>query len=337
VKDALQGDSPMHFKLRYVIDGMRVDAVPDEGLNFPYGGERRVLVRILHAIDEHNPAVKILVCEGLSEQKVEDSTESAFQRFSAGVPLDTTQRSFFKDILSGLLDCMQKTVMTLRWRCSIVDGPTTTFRNGKEAYSFDGTVWQEEPKRVASLKMLFGHPYPTGISEKQCEEIVALVEQGASEPLEGQLVREAWNLREQYPKAALVIGVAGAEIGFRRLVDKIGSREGITKLVKKYWRHPDPIPTITGIQIKASDVLRDSLLVGIQARNDVVHKGAAAPGPDELRDILWNIGQLLWIWDFYSGHAWALEHLSPNSVSKTRELSTAAPRARSASVRPHSS
>jgi hypothetical protein len=303
----------MHFKLTYIMDGMRFE---DEALNFSYGGEHRVLVKLLHAVDENDPARQTLICEGLSERKVDDSVEDAFQRLSAGIPLVMAQRSFFAKVLSELLDYMQKTVLTLRWRCSIIDGPTTTFRNGKEAYSFDGTVWQEEPKRVASLRMLFGNPYPTGISEKQCEEIVALVEHGASEPLEGQLVREAWNLRGGFPKAALVIGVAGAEIGFRRLVGKIGGRKSIARLLKIYWPHPHPIPTIQGIQIKASAVLLDSFLIGIKARNEVVHNGAAAPGPDDLRDILSNIGQLLWIWDFYSGHVWALEHIVENSVSK---------------------
>jgi hypothetical protein len=47
----------------------------------------------------------------------------------------------------------------------------------------------------------------------------------------------------------------------------------------------------------------------------VVHNGADAPDQNELREILWNIGQLLWIWDFYSGHLWALEHISASSVS----------------------
>jgi hypothetical protein len=304
----------MHFKLTYVMDGMRLE---DEVLNFSYGGEHRVLVRVLHAVDENDPARKTLICEGLSERKVEASVEDAFQRLSAGVPLDTAQRSFFNKVLSELVDYMQKTVMTLRWRCSIVDGPNTTFRNGKEAYSFDGKVWQEEPRRAVSAKMLIGNPYPIGISEKQCEEVIALVEQGATEPLEGQLVREAWNLRGQYPKAALVIGVAGAEIGFRRLVGKkIRGITSIAELLKKYWPYPGPIPPIKGIQIKPSKVLRDSLLNGIRARNAVVHNGASAPDPDDLREILRNISQLLWIWDFYSGHVWALEHISQNSVSK---------------------
>jgi hypothetical protein len=66
----------------------------------------------------------------------------------------------------------------------------------------------------------------------------SLVEHGASEPLEGQLVREAWNLRGGFPKAALVIGVAGAEIGFRRLVGEIGGRKSINKTPENILASP---------------------------------------------------------------------------------------------------
>ncbi len=112
-----------------------------------------------------------------------------------------------------------------------------------------------------------------------------------------------------------MIGVAGAEIGLRRVIGKVGGHKSITALLKTYWPHPRPIPTIKGIQIKPSNVLLDSWLIGNRVRNEVVHNGADAPSPDELRNILWNISQLLWVWDFYAGHAWALEHLSANSVS----------------------
>src|ERR1700676_5565801 len=130
----------MHFKLTYVVDGLRID--PDEVLNFSYGGAHPVLVRIRLAVDENDSARKTLVCEGLGEWEVEDSVVDAFQRFSTGVPLDMTQRSFFNRVLAELYGYMQRTVVTLRWRRNITGGPTRPFRTGKEAYSFDGVVWR---------------------------------------------------------------------------------------------------------------------------------------------------------------------------------------------------
>jgi hypothetical protein len=120
-----------------------------------------------------------------------------------------------------------------------MDGPTRPFRNGTEAYSFDGTTWREEPRWARSFRFVFGYPVPKEkISEQLCEEIVDLAKKGAGEPLVRQLFRDAWNLREVYPKAALVIGVAAAEIGFRQLVGTVGGGKGIFRLLKKLVRPP---------------------------------------------------------------------------------------------------
>jgi hypothetical protein len=155
----------MHFRLRYVMDGIKLELGKDETLKFPFGGKHPVVVTILRLAEESNHEKATLICECACEQEVEQCTHEDFQRFRAGGPLEVASRALFNQILWHLYGYMQKTVMTLRWRCSIVDGPTNTFRNGKEAYSFDGTVWQEEPKRVASIKIFFGNPYPAGISE----------------------------------------------------------------------------------------------------------------------------------------------------------------------------
>jgi hypothetical protein len=112
-----------------------------------------------------------------------------------------------------------------------------------------------------------------------------------------------------------VIGVAGAEIGFRRLVGPIKGTQGILKLLAKYWPGHSFGHKINGREIIPAPSILAVLKIGIHKRDAVVHEGASPPDQDQLRDILWNISQLLWIWDFYAGHAWALEHLSANSVS----------------------
>ena len=104
-------------------------------------------------------------------------------------------------------------------------------------------------------------------------------------------------MRGQYPKASLVIGVAAAETGFRSLIGPIGGRKGISTLLAKYWPGPPSKYTIQGREIKSSASILKVLKEGIQKRNAVIHEGALAPGEDDLREILYNIGQLLWIWD----------------------------------------
>jgi hypothetical protein len=72
-----------------------------------------------------------------------------------------------------------------------------------------------------------------------------------------------------------------------------------------------------GREIKPSSSTLEVLKKGIQKRNTVVHEGAAPPDKNELRDILWNIAQLLWIWDVYAGHTWAVGQLSASDVVVT--------------------
>lgn len=310
----------MYFRLRYVLDGFRLALGEDEVLNFSFGGEHHAVVRILHVAAEAGDGKastgKTLICEGVSEHTIEEAVQDGFRRYSEGTRLTDALRVFFGQVLSENFDFMRKTVDVLRWRRSIMEGPTNPFRDGTQAYSFDGTTWREEPRWATSLRFVWGHPFPQAkISEQLCEEIVDLAKRGAGEPFTRQLFREAWTLRESYPKAALTIGVAAAEIGFRQLVGRVAGRKGILTLLNRYWPHPRPIPKIHGRQIIPSATILAALKRGIRKRDAVVHEGAPAPDPDELRDILWNISQLLWVWDFYSGHTWALEHLAGDSIS----------------------
>jgi hypothetical protein len=302
----------MYFRLRYILASMSLGLKKGQVLDFPYGGDHRLTIRVFEQAADGG---KALLCEGFSEREVEASVEEAFARLPSGVPLDMIHRAFLHEVRSELHDFMEQTIKILRWRCSIMDAPLKPFGDGKGEYSFEGATWQEMPRYVASVRMFFGHPQRSEISEAICTEIVGLVRQGASESFEREMFREAWNLRGMYPKAALVIGAAAAEIGFRHHVGRVGGNKGILTLLAKYWPHPSPIPLVQGIQIKPTSVLLSSLKNSIHKRDAVVHNGAAAPTPDELQDMLLSIEQLLWIWDFYSGHEWALENVHSTSVS----------------------
>lgn len=306
----------MYFRLRYVLDRMLLDLNEGEALKFSFGGEHRVVVNIFRVPDENFPAGKKLLCEGIGEQSVEKSIQDGLERLHAKTPPDAALRASFDQLLSELYDYMRKTVTILRWRHSLMDGPMNVFMHRTESFSFDGTSWRETTPAL-SLRISFGHPFPQAkISEKLCGEIVSLAQQGRSEPLTRELFREAWSLSENYPKAALVIGVAAAEIGFRAVVGRIGGRKGILTLLAKYWPHASPIPEIQGKEIRPSPATLETLKNSIHRRDSVVHESAPAPGRDELYEFLWNISQLLWIWDFYAGDSWALEHVGANSLSQ---------------------
>jgi hypothetical protein len=104
----------MYFRLRYIVDIGRLDLAEGETLDFTFGGEHCVVVRLLHSIDRPASGERTIVCEGISEHKVEQSVEDAFQRSTPGGALDPSVRGFFDQVLSELYDYMQKTVATLR-------------------------------------------------------------------------------------------------------------------------------------------------------------------------------------------------------------------------------
>jgi hypothetical protein len=308
----------MHFRLRYAMDGIRVELGEGGILKFRLNQENCSAVHIVRLVDETNPSGTKLVCDGICERKVEPPVEESFRQFSADVPLVASCQALFGQILANLYPHMQKVVSVLRWRYCLMEGPLRPFHNGTESYSFDGVEWREIPRRAMSATLSFGHPQPkAAVSEQVIQEVIELVKKDVDEPLERQLFREAWNLREQYPKAAFVIGVAAAEIGFRSLIGPIGGRKAISRLLAQHWPGPRFKYTIQGREIKPSASILKVLKEGIQKRNAVIHEGAVAPGKDELREILSNIGQLLWIWDLYSGHKWALEHLGASDVVVT--------------------
>src|ERR1700682_3878598 len=96
----------MHFRLRYVLD-MSLGLDEGEGLNFPYGGDHRVVVRVFEQVVDGR---KTLLCDGLSEREVEKSVQDAFERATAGNPLGSTHRAFFQGVVSELYDHMEPTV-----------------------------------------------------------------------------------------------------------------------------------------------------------------------------------------------------------------------------------
>src|ERR1700694_4072188 len=107
----------MYFKLRYAVD-MSLGLDEGQELNFPYGGDHRVVVRIFEQVVDRR---KSLFCEGLCERDVDKSVQDSFERATAGDAEDSTHRAFFKTSLSELYDYMPSTVKILRWRCSVMD------------------------------------------------------------------------------------------------------------------------------------------------------------------------------------------------------------------------
>jgi hypothetical protein len=136
-------------------------------------------------------------------------------KIEAGDP--TTQ--FIDGVLGDLRAVMVSAVTLFRWRQGVSEGPPDPCHSLKACYSNDGSVWREVPL-VRSVEIRFG--MSTHAPEDQVsKEVIELANAGTEEPLGRQLFREAWAQKDSRPRSALVIGVAAAEVGFKKLVGSL--------------------------------------------------------------------------------------------------------------------
>ena len=146
-----------------------------------------------------------------------------------------------------------------------------------------------------------------------------MMQQKAEEPLGHELFREAWELRTENPRSALVLGIAAAEVGFKQcvgtlvpdakwLVDNVPSPL-LERMLREYLPQLPARKTIKGRVLPLPEGWLKILKKGVTIRNDIVHGNTATLTRDNLRDILETIRELLYLLDIYCGHVWAWDRL----------------------------
>ncbi len=238
---------------------------------------------------------------------------------------------FLRDTMGALYTNVIRSITILRWRCDS-EGPPHPFRNEKLEYSKDGESWQKAPEfRTFQLHVYFSQNRQ--LRPQIGQEIVDLIKTQTEEPLGRQLFREAWMLKTTNPRSALVIGVAAAEVGFKKLVaglvpklrmDK-RTRPLDTMLTSLLPTLPIPITDrVGGRPIRPPKSLRIKLAEANTLRNKLVHAGQQPPNHAELDQMLRAISDFLWICDVYSGQAWAGGYISAETLKSWDDEVTAA-------------
>ena len=154
------------------------------------------------------------------------------------------------------------------------------------------------------------------------KQVVELATAGTEEPLGRQLFREAWSQKNSRPRSALVIGVAAAEVGFKKLVGSLvpqaqwlvdeAQTPALSKMLSKLLPTLPVKARFEGKSIRPPKALRLQLEKAVEHRNKLVHAGEPPPKWDELEEMLRAVNDFLWICDVYQGHVWAAKHISPS-------------------------
>lgn len=325
------GYSLMHFRCSCEVVGLAGYLKGANELEFRFNTPRSIIVRLsTNYPDELKPKdPSALVCtstttadapigEITSQLKAAISTADGRWANRKGVAPSTL--AFFDSVTGELQRVMASTVAVLRWREGLAEAPPDPCFNRREFLSEDGEAWREI-STVRSLEIRFGMPTgPATPANELVKEVVELITAGMEEPLGHQLFREAWNQRDSRPRSALVIGVAAAEVGFKKLVASLVPQAqwlvdevqtpSLVKMLNKFLPTLPLKARVRGKSIRPPRQLLRSLEEAVKCRNDLVHAGKAPPSRKDLDNMLRAVNDLLWICDLYGGQLWALKHIS---------------------------
>jgi hypothetical protein len=226
-------------------------------------------------------------------------------------------------VFSQLNTQLETSIMLLRWRCGITDGPIEPFSSRSETVSSDGSAWRNISS-IRSIGIIFGKSFRK-INASEAREVSRLHNEGAEPPLGLQLVTEAWNQRTTHPRSALVIGVTAAEIALKQLIGELVPdarwlaenvpSPPIHKIAKDYIPSLKVKARLKGKTLRPPKKLLKKLVESVELRNKVVHAGEAPPSHEELKGILAAMEDLVWICSLYTGHTWAWDHVSFSTKS----------------------
>ena len=234
-------------------------------------------------------------------------------------PLPPGFKEFTDEAFNTLATAVVATLRLLRWRIG--------YRHSRDPikflHSFEWSTNKNDWIAVSdppSFELVFGIPY-SQTSAEVVSSLHALRQKNIAEPLAHELFQEAWSQREDNPKSSLVIAVAAAETGMKQLIVKLVPSSDwlmqntqsppLARMLKEYF---SSLPTKLTISSKSPPPLPKTFISiitkAVLLRNDIVHGKEVHLDPKSLREILDVINDLLYIFDLYTGHVWAMRHVS---------------------------
>lgn len=223
---------------------------------------------------------------------------------------------FGDEQLQPLGAAIREAVQLLRWRTG-ADMPHSPFSSLGVEWSPDGNAWFVVGGRAEVLAHLSPGLILTDEASAMVQELYA---SQAQEPLAHQLLREAKDVFPTNPRSGLVIGIAALETGFKGLVaDLIPGAAWLMEhspsppLDKMFAHYLPSLPVRNALPNGAPrlpDDVRKAFRTAVEARNKVAHVGTGELHWLALDVLLAQVEDTLYLFDYFRGHGWALEHLS---------------------------
>lgn len=241
--------------------------------------------------------------------------------------------------LHGNMDRMASEIFNvIRWRMGIVGGP----QGLKSEWSF--MRWHDDTKgekvidengflnrQIIAGGLTLQMPEMQELDfEKRCRlNVENLIKLQSKQPLYHDLFREAWQNQRENPRSAIVMGIAAAETGFKTaltdlnpsvswIVENLQSPP-LDRMLRDYMAQLPARNKINGVVRRPPKKVISTIKKGIELRNKLVHGREEPLRTEDVRSILEAVRDLLYMLDYYRGHDWAMERISPEVASVLNE------------------
>jgi len=205
----------------------------------------------------------------------------------------------------------------LRWRYDL-DGPPRATSSLGSRWSEDGSDWLHFPTAV-STSARFAH---LGISftAEQVSEIEHLIGTDTFQPLGAALLREADFLIHQSIATALVLGVTAIEIGVKELIRQVqpdttwllenSPSPPVVRILSDYLPKLPTVLDFGGAVLPPPASTLSVVRKAVTLRNRASHYSPTGVSLSTTEQVLNAADDLLRLFDYYAGNAWALDYMS---------------------------
>jgi hypothetical protein len=212
-------------------------------------------------------------------------------------------------VRTELAEAAARTTGLLRWRMAD-EGPYDAIRTRGALWSMDGDDWHHLP---TAIELHTSAALVPRISRAIHDDVQALLDADVEEPLAHRLWREAWQLRADSPRSALLIGMTALEVGVKNYIARaVPDADWLLEHLPAPPTHRllgDYIPKLSSPSEAAPPTvtsdMRDAIRGAQDLRNVLAHTGKAEVGLEWLDRTLRLIRDLLWSLDAAGGFSWA--------------------------------
>lgn len=227
----------------------------------------------------------------------------------------------------------------LFWRMGVHCGPSSLISEFWEMrYSADGDKFEGLPVRMDfKAESVPPKEKESKNSKLQTAADFLGLDWKNEAPIHHLLFREAWKFRESAKRVSIVMVTAAAEAAVKRLVgglmsDTVWFLENtqsppLVKIVKNLFPKLKGKCSFNGAVLSPPQQIIRLLGDIVECRNKISHGSTPTlPTEEVLENWLNAVRDLLWLTDYYDGQAWALEHVSKETLEdlKNRAPSGAA-------------